>query len=361
MVFDTDSPGEVPGWDELASARSFYVSAEWLRFADTDGVARSRYLGVAQGGRLVAALSAHRAAAEIDDGYVAARALGLPPGGGEVVTLGGRRGFLSGVLAVPGGAGHLAGLLGHAVGAGDWWWPYLTSEDVDVVVAAARRPGVHLVGADCVVDVAGTSVDDHVAGLPTRQRRTNFRREEQRFRDSGLEIRRVRLADYWSRLGPLLAAVQRKYGHPQSAGEMSARLRRQGECLAGRAVVFACFRGDTVVGFSLAYRWGDVLALRVVGFDYGLLRGAGEYAQLAVHAPLRYCYEQGLRQLHLGTASYEAKCRRGARPRPLWAVTSLPGADPRCGAAGRIAAPLPVHESAPFAARAVRDWQCWTG
>src|ERR1043165_5075624 len=98
MVFDTDSPGEVPGWDELASARSFYVSAAWLRFADTDGAARSRYLGVSQGGQLVAALSAHRAASEIDDGYVAARTLGLPPGAGEVVTLGGRRGFLSGVL-----------------------------------------------------------------------------------------------------------------------------------------------------------------------------------------------------------------------------------------------------------------------
>ena len=64
--------------------------------------------------------------------------------------------------------------------------------DVDIVMAAGSRlggtaaPSVHLVGADCVIDVVGRSVDDHVAALPARQRRTNFRREEKRFIDSGL-------------------------------------------------------------------------------------------------------------------------------------------------------------------------------
>ncbi len=35
---------------------------------------------------------------------------------------------------------------------GHWWWTHLTSSNVDVVLAAARRlgghPGVHLIGAD---------------------------------------------------------------------------------------------------------------------------------------------------------------------------------------------------------------------
>jgi hypothetical protein len=163
-----------------------------------------------------------------------------------------------------------------------WWWPYLISPDVDVVMAAGSRlgstadPGVHLVGADCVIDVVGTTVDDHVAALPTQQRRTNFRREERRFIDSGLEIRRVGLPEYWPRMGPLLAAVQQKYGHQQSADEFRARLRRQGEHLASRAVVFACFDDDIIVGFALAYQWGDELALRAVGFDYERLLGADE-------------------------------------------------------------------------------------
>jgi uncharacterized protein len=380
-LFGAATPQDVLGWDRLASGRSFYLTADWLRFADTDGVASSQYLGLAVGARLVAALSSHWAPGEVDDGYVAARTLELPSEapciGDRVLTLGGRRGFLSGILVAPGtnrsaAAGYLAELIGHAADAAHrhgaaWWWPYLVASDVDVVMGAGdrldgtARPGVHLVGADCVIDVAGTTVDDHVATLPARQRRTNFRREDKRFADSGLEIRQVSLSEYWHRLGPLLAAVQRKYGHKQSADEMSARLRRQGEHLGSRAVVFACFDGDVIVGFALAYRWGDELALRVVGFDYERLTGADEYAQLAVHAPLRYCYSLGLRRLHLGIASYAAKCRRGARLRPLWAVTSLPGQDP--GSLARrvrqIAAPMPSRESESFTTAVEQSWRRW--
>jgi len=142
---------------------------------------------------------------------------------------------------------------------------------------------------------------------------------------------------------------------------MSARLRRQGEHLAARAVVFACFDDDIIIGFALAYQWGGELALRVVGFDYERLSGADEYAQLAIHAPLRYCYQHGLRRLHLGTGSYEAKCRRGARPRPLWAVTSLPGSEPDSlpRTVRRIAASMPAHESESFTTQVEQSWRRW--
>lgn len=381
-LFDAATPHEVPGWDQLASGRSFYVAADWLRFADTDRVARSRYLGLCTGSRLVAALSSHWAADEVDAAYVAAHTLELPSGApaisNGVLTLGGRRGFLSGALVAPdidgsAAAEHLAELVRHAadstcVPGGAWWWPYLTSSDVDVVTAARNRlgdatdPGVHLVGVDYVIDVVGTTIDDHVAALPTRLRRANFRREERRFIDSGLEVRRVRLADYWPQLGPLLAAVQQKYGHRQSAEEMAGRLRRQAEHLGSRAVVFGCFDHDVVVGFALAYRWGDELVVRAVGFDYERLLGADEYAQLAMHAPLRYCYRHGLRRLHLGTGSDEAKCRRGARPRPLWAVTSLPGADPDglARTVRRITAPMLARDSESFTAQVEQSWRRWT-
>ena len=56
----------------VASAPTFEeVAADWLRFADTDRAARSRYLGLSAGGQLVAALSSHWAREEVDDGYVA--------------------------------------------------------------------------------------------------------------------------------------------------------------------------------------------------------------------------------------------------------------------------------------------------
>jgi hypothetical protein len=233
---------------------------------------------------------------------------------------------------------------------GRWRWPQLTSNDVDVVLAAARRlggsPGVQFIGADCVIDLVGTTIDDHVAALPSRQRRTSFRREERRFADSGLEIRPVDLA-----------VVQHRYG----SEELSARLRRQAALPGARAVVFACFDGDHIAGFSLAFERGSELALRIVDFDHERLAGAGAYAQLAVHAPLRFCYQRGLRRLQLGTESYQAKCRRGARPRALWAVTSGPSPDAGSftRAVRRIAAALPARESALFAAQAEARHRTW--
>lgn len=354
----------MPGWDELASGSSFYLTSDWLRFVDTDGVAHGRYLGRSVDGRPVAALSAHRTRAEIDggydDGYDAARTLDLPTGSVPaegVLTLGGRRGFRSGVLAS--GAdppADLAELVGAAAGPSAWWWPYLPTSDAATVAAAAHRltgrAGIHLVGAECVIDVVGTCVDDHVAALPTGRRRNGFRREERRFLGSGLTIRQVELAGHWARLGSLLAAVQQRYGHPQTAGQMSAVLRRQAEHLAAHSVVFACQDGDEIIGFALAFRWGNELTVRAVGFDYARLPDVGVYARLVVHAPLEHCYRHGLRRLHLGTGSLPAKCRRGARPRPLWTVTSLGGQDARrvARAADRFAATLPAAEAAAFTA-----------
>src|SRR2546427_5355529 len=105
QLFDAVTPHEVRGWDELACGRSFYLAADWLHFADTDRVARSGYLGICIDGRLVAALSSHWAADEVDAAYVAARTLefssGAPSIDSGVLTLGGRRGFLSGVLVAP--------------------------------------------------------------------------------------------------------------------------------------------------------------------------------------------------------------------------------------------------------------------
>jgi len=378
-LIDAAAPNDAPGWDELALGRSFYTSADWLRFADTVRVPRSRYLALSAGGRTLAALSSHWAPDELDPDYTAARALrplaAASSIDGIVLTLGGHWGFLSGPLVARGldravAVEHLATLIRHARGVENtaWWWPYLPSSDAEIVLGAARRlrgavaPSVHLLAADCVIDVVGTTVEDHLAALPNRHRRVNFRREEKRFVESGLEIREVSLLEHLPRVAQLLAALLEKYGHGQSAEAVGLRLRSQGEQLAARSVVFACFDGDRMIAFSLAYRWGDELALRAAGFDYERLPGVDEYAQVAVHAPLRYCYRHGLRRLHLGTESHEAKCRRGARPRPLWAVTSLPGPDPDslAGTARRLAASMPAHESRAFVEQVELSHRRWT-
>lgn len=370
-------PDALPGWDRLAEGNTFYVAADWLRYADTDGVADSRYWGLTAGERTLAAVSSHWAPDEPNPAYVA-REMVAPIAAAtvsdqSVLTIGGRRGYLSALLvdrdlAPDRAVDALAQTLAAAVAsvpaaAGRWWWPYLPTPAARLVMAAAGRipgcrPSLHLVGADCLIDLPGTGIEDHVASLPTRQRRTNFRREQRRFGETGPRVEQVDLAGHGSWLGPLLANVQRKYGHDSTADQMATLLCRQAEHLGDRAVVFACFSGDQLAGFSLCYRWGAELALRVVGFDYARVTGADEYALVAAHAPLAYGYRHGVRRLHLGIDSYEAKIRRGARVRPLWAVTSFPGgdADAVAAAAGRLAASFPTHEAAAFQADVRSAW-----
>lgn len=341
VEYATD-PALLPDWQLRSRERTFYASAPWLRFADTDGLARSRYLSLPG----AAALSVHWTEKEVNAGYIPSRAL---PGVGEgpALTLGGRRGYLSAPLLAgePGAEQALGSLVCAAVegepqAKGRWWWPYLSGHDAAHVLRATadgpRRPQVRLISADCLLEVPEGGIEEYLASLRSKQRRTHVRREINRYAASGLRTVRARLSAWTDTLGPLLSNVQRKYGHDHSPEQMTGLLHRQGEHLDERSVVFLALdpaAPDTPVGFSLAYRHGPELTVRVVGFDYDRLRGADEYAELAVHAPVRYCQEHGLTRLHLGKGSYQAKCRRGARIRPLWAVSTLDGADTRAAEA----------------------------
>ncbi|MGW0858427.1 GNAT family N-acetyltransferase, partial [Streptomyces sp. NPDC002690] len=346
-VLGADAPSLLDDWDRLAAAGSFYTGAPWLEFSDTDKIAEARYLVARTPRGPVAALTAHWSPRENNERYVPAEVLPsvLPATAPGALLLGGRRGYLSGPALDPSAgareSGEALGALLDAAAAwrpeagGRWWWPYLTTRDATTVrtalAASGTAPvvGTHLLGADCAIEVTEGGLDAHVAGLATKQRRTNARRELRAFEESGLRVVRTTLAPHTDVLGPLLANVQQRYGHAHGPEQMTSLLRRQADRLEDDSVVFlALAPGDGLpVGFCLAYRHGRQLAVRVVGFDYDRLPGAAEYAQLAVYEPLRYCHEHGLTRLELGMESYEAKCRRGASARPLWALAPGPGQD----------------------------------
>ncbi|MEU4533111.1 GNAT family N-acetyltransferase [Micromonospora ureilytica] len=248
--------------------------------------------------------------------------------------LGGRQGYLSGFIRNQRLPTHvvesaLAKLL-RAIEAANpecgCWWPYLLFEDAESVLSASLldesipQLRTRLARADCVIDLAGSSVEDHVEALPTANRRSHYRREAARFDRSPLRIKELRLSESWRDLAPLLANVQRKYGDHSPTEVYAASLARQAAMLDEDAVVFGCFLADRLVGFSLFYKTVGELSFRGVGFDYDALPGVGEYARLAVHAPLDFCYQRGIPRLNLGVSSYEAKVRRGARIRPLWSL-----------------------------------------
>ncbi|WP_456786158.1 hypothetical protein [Cellulomonas sp. P5_C5] len=273
--------------------------------------------------------------------------------------IGGRRGFCSPVVGSPRSPAALARLMGTALDAfpevdGAWWWPYVPSDDVPDVVAAARsltgeNPGVHLVDADCIVQQVPLDAP-FASTLVKKQRRTNWHREWRRFAESGLELRQVPIDEVVACGAPLLQQVELKYGNEHPVERLKATLGRQARLLGEEAVVHAVFDGPRMTGYSLAYRWLDELAVRLVGLDYAAQRDAAEYAVLLMHGPVRFAQENGIRSLHLGTRSYAAKCRRGARVRALWVVA--PGTTTSEAAigerAGSILADLPTTEAEAF-------------
>jgi hypothetical protein len=83
-----------------------------------------------------------------------------------------------------------------------------------------------------------------------------------------------------------------------------------------RAEVLLCSTAEgRPVGCCLFYRHRGTVYLRAVGFDYEGLAGAFEYPTLAYYLPAGL---PGVRRLHAGIESPEAKALRGARLRPLW-------------------------------------------
>jgi uncharacterized protein len=324
---------DVPGWEGLLAAEdTFYLSPDWLRFADADGEADARYLVHGDADDPVVGLPAHWAHGETNPEYVPRNVVPrLAAHESDLLTLGGRRGYLSTVASCDGAevTRVLPDLIAEAMGSFEsepsgWWWPYLptrAAEQVVEAVSAAHEPVVTLVDADCRLDVAGSDLDDYLATLSTAKRRTNARRERKWLAESGLTVTRERLEDCLERAGELLSNVQQRHDQDNPPSQMTAVLEAQAERLGDRAVFFGCRDGGELVAFSLNYRWHDELLSRLVGLDYEHEGSRNAYGELLVYQPLLYCYEEGLKSIHLGAASLSGKSRRGARIRPLWAVS----------------------------------------
>jgi hypothetical protein len=183
---------------------------------------------------------------------------------------------------------------------------------------------LHLIGAECSIDVPAGGLEQFVTDLPARQRRTNARKEISSFAESPFYVQRTSLIGWPATLGPLLAQLNRKYGHDVTGPSMTAALAGQEQFIGQHSVLFLARHKDSgeVAGFALAYAWGRELAVRVVGFDYERFDVTGLYAELVIYEPIRFCTEEGLEVIHLGMSSFPAKLRRGAACRPLWAVAS---------------------------------------
>lgn len=314
-------------WNALSGTDSFYLSHDWLRFAarGTD----ARYLTVSAGGDLLGALPLYPTADESNVYYRLDHVLGGRFAGSHTLAAS-RRGYVNDLLLHPAldeqRAGAVLDAVVAAVRAENAALLYLTTSAAAALMRADSGLRPLLISADTSISVPDGGFAAYVTGLGSRRAYT-VRKELRIFQEAGYETAVVSLGDVWHEAGPLVANVQQRYGHDESAEECRQSLQAQAEALGRYSVVFTARRGGTLVAMSLGYVWRDTLHARLVGFDYDALRGAREYFTLLCYEPMRWAAANGLRHLHLGRESYPAKLLRGAQARPLWAVAPMPVSD----------------------------------
>jgi predicted N-acyltransferase len=209
-------------------------------------------------------------------------------------------------------------------------FPYLTSPALAEVRALlpGGLAGVPAVAADpdAVLRLPGAGFDDYLAAFRSGRRRA-IRRELAAFERAGYRIEIGGLHGQAAALAPLLAAVQGRHGASDSVQRMRRYLVAQERAFGDQATVFRCLRGDRLAGFSLFYEHGDALWGRVAGLDYAQAeRDAAVYFNVACYAPIHHAYRRGLRRVHWGPGSYDAKVFRGADLAERWSVTLLSSA-----------------------------------
>jgi hypothetical protein len=317
-------------WDALAGEK-FYSSALWLRLCalSPGAVCGGVHVPLPDGGR-----AAVPVAAIVDEPnphmrwheQLVRRGLPGPPPDGILV--GQRRGYQTQLLATPGAdpTDVARGLLEavRKLRMPDGAEPsacvamYLTTPDVLALHAAGVGTLPVALKTDATIDIPPGGWDAWQVALRAAHRWTadRIRKEVRRFERAGYRVEHRTLREAHRDVARLLARTEERYGRIVDVAALTRSFREQGELAGDRAEVLLCSPDDhQPVGFCLFYRWQDTIFLRAVGFDYEKLRNAAEYFNLTYYMPAKLL---GVRRLHAGTESAEAKAMRGARLEPLW-------------------------------------------
>jgi uncharacterized protein len=323
-------------WSSFHRAAGVYQSRPWLEFVEWSAGPAVKYVQVTDGEEALGLLPVYPEPGAAGSGYSLAELAGASAAPGTAWLCGNRRAYRNEILlaslSAASGTGQkaLAMLTAAVQEAGPhanrpWLaFPYLSRDYAEVLCDTLPHSVPLLSKLDANIDIDGRSFDEYVRDLGSKQA-GEVRREMQRFERAGYTVDIERLADCWYEAGPLVANVQRRYGHDDTPESCRNGLRRQAELLGGLDVVFTARRGGRLVAVTVCYEWNGTLASRVVGFDYPSLAGAMEYFYLNFYRPLEYACARGLTRILLGTGSEQAKQRRGACLTGLWTVIAAAG------------------------------------
>ena len=319
-------------WNRLAMTKTFYLSHAWVQSIERMIGLEPRYLAVEQAGRLAAVMPVYAGEVPANPRYRPGSVLaGLDCGwDGRFVLAGAAAGYHTDLLLddslQPAARRTVVTILAaelrsvvereRATGA---FLLYATTAAADELAAVAPDLLRLRLAPEAEIMLEGTSPEAYLASL-SGDRRRRIRHEMRAFAAQRYVCSAEPLTDVWREAAELAFNVERKYGGRLDRDVVERALRVQAEAFGRVGVTFTARSGGALIGMCLAYRWGDALYDRLVGFDYGRLRGAFEYFNLTYYRPIEHCYEHGLRRLHLGLGAYRAKMLRGAVLRPLWAL-----------------------------------------
>lgn len=316
-------------WNRLVPDEGFYSSHAWLL---TQEAVRVTYLTVRRDGRLIGGLPLYRFRTSRRAQY--AERFGRDC---DLLFAGPRTGNRTHFLLDPDlPSGERRAVCGVLVAAArDLAVEYgydgvvfdcLTNEGLRLLCSVAD-PAVAFRTGDAEIDTGGADLDTVLAGLPGATRR-KIGREIRRFEEAGWRTGEERMTDCLTESAALLSRTEQKYGHEMAPEYIEEFFALTAKFTDDLSVVFTCRdEAGELLGYTMAFRWRDTLYGRVVGFDYPRLRGSFEYFNLTFYRPISYLHRHGMRRLHLGVLASEAKIRRGAVVRPLWAA-ALFGTDP---------------------------------
>ena len=333
-----------PEWDALAGNR-LYSSSDWLRFCATDIGGRTATGAVCVDGGAVPVTAVAEEPNPFYQWHTQLADRGLPAPAPAGLLVGQRRGYQTHLLTregvppeqvAPAVLDRLRTLCGEVAGSAvlptlppgpvPCVASFVTTQDVLALRSAGVRTAPVLLATDAWLSVPEGGWAEWLSSLPSKGRRDSIKQEVKAFAAAGYEITRVPLTECYQQAAELLAGTQKRYGHASDIGVLAESFRLQGAAMGAKAEVLFCARpGEPPVGFCLFYVHGDTLSVRAVGFDYErLIRGAAEYFNLVYYTPVRIAAETGLRWLHPGIESPDAKALRGARLRPLWLLDLSP-------------------------------------
>lgn len=318
-------------WDSFHQGSAVYQSRPWLTFVERSAGPAIAYVAAADAGQGLGLMPVYPAPVEPGSGYALTELSGASPDA-RAWLCGNRRAYrnemLHGAVPVSGDRGRrvldtLAAAASASASPPTLIFPYVSKDIAEVLCRTVPRAVPVLSRLDATIHVEGRSFDEYIRELG-QTKAAKVRREIRRFQRAGYSTRIERLADCWHEAGPLVANVQQRYGHDDTAESCRQGLRGQAELMAGHDVVFTARRAGRLVALSLFYEWNGTLAGRVVGFDYASLADAMEYFNLTFYWPLEYACSRGLSRIMFGTGSEYAKQHRGATMTGLWTVIGGP-------------------------------------